>query len=521
MGCSNSATITEERNKVEENPQTTDNNEFNPHIQDEQQIKILSEMLVGEHKGNFHDFYILTKTIGEGSFGKVYKVRQRATNKTFAMKLVKKDKNFHEGNRDFLNEIYILRKLDHPNILKIFEFFTDKKYFYFIMDYLGGGDLYTQIIKIEHYTEVLAAKIMRQLFSCVTYLHKMNIVHRDLKPENMMVSYFNEEEEEIEIKLIDFGTACFYKGGKKLTLKVGSPFYIAPEVIKGSDGLEYDVWSCGIILYILLSGLPPFQGKNNKETFKLIEECNLKFDDHKWKKISEEAKDLVKKCLEKDVNKRIKAIDALRHPFILNNTNAKGSSIYKKLSLKNSLQNFTSKQKLRQAAVAFIVHQISNTKITQELKKIFNELDNTGDGLLTKEDLKKGYKKFFTDDINDEDFDEIMKLIDQDNSGEISIEEFLRATIDYENIATEKNLKYAFDYFDRDGSGTLEPDEIRDVLGLADNEKSKKIINDIIKEIDSNGDGLIDFEEFKTMMKKNKEFLLENKKEDNIEDEIE
>ena len=149
MGCSNSATITEERNK-DEKPQATDYNEFNPHIQDEQQIKILSEMLVSEHKGNFHDFYILTKTIGEGSFGKVYKVRQRATNKTFAMKLVKKDKNFHEGNRDFLNEIYILRKLDHPNILKIFEFFTDKKYFYFIMDYLGGGDLYTQIIKIEH-----------------------------------------------------------------------------------------------------------------------------------------------------------------------------------------------------------------------------------------------------------------------------------------------------------------------------------------------------------------------------------
>ena len=520
MGCSNSGTINEIKNKEEEKQETTIN-EFNTHIQNEQQIKILSEMLVGEHKGNFFYFYILTKTIGEGSFGKVYKVRQRSTNKLFAMKLVKKDNKFQDGKKDFLNEIYILRKLDHPNILKIFEFFTDKKYFYFIMDYLSGGDLYSHIIKLEHYTEVLAAKIMRQLFSCVSYLHKMNIVHRDLKPENMMVSYYNEKEQEIEIKLIDFGTACFYKGDKKLTLKVGSPFYIAPEVIKGSYGFEYDVWSCGIILYILLSGLPPFQGKNNKETFKLIEECNLTFNSHKWKKISSEAIDLVKKCLEKDVNKRIKAIDALRHPFILNNINIKGSLIDKKLSLKNSLQNFTSKQKLKQAAVAFIVHQISNTKITQELKKIFNQLDNTGDGLLTKEDLKKGYKKFFTDDINDEDFDEIMKLIDQDDSGEISIEEFLRATIDYENIATEKNLKYAFDYFDKDGSGTLEPEEIRDILGLADNEKSNKIINNIIKEIDSNGDGLIDYEEFKTIMKKNKEILLENKKDENIEDEIE
>jgi calcium-dependent protein kinase len=478
-------------------------------------------MLVSEHKGNFYDFYFLIKTIGEGSFGKVYKVRQRGTNKVFAMKLVKRDNNFHDGNRDFLNEIYILRKLDHPNILKIFEFFTDKKYFYFIMDYVSGGDLYSQIIEIEHYTEVIAAKIIKQLFSCVTYLHKMNIIHRDLKLENMMVSYYNEKEEEIEIKLIDFGTACFYKNDKKLSLKIGSPFYIAPEVIKGSYGFECDIWSCGIILYILLSGLPPFQGRSNKETFKYIVNSELEFGP-KWKKISDEAKDLVKRCLEKDPDKRIKEIDALHHPFVLNNTSIKGGNIEKKISLKNTLQNFTSKQKLKQAAIAFIVHQISNTKITLELKKIFNQLDTTGDGLLTKDDLKKGYKKFFTDDINDEDFDEIIKLIDQDNSGEISIEEFLRATIDYENIITEKNLKYAFDYFDKDGNGTLDKEEIRDLLGLSEeNEKTKNIIDNIVKEIDSNGDGLIDFEEFKTMMKKNKEFLFENNKKENLEDEIE
>ena len=173
--------------------------------------------------------------------------------------------------------------------------------------------------------------------------------------------------------------------------------------------------------------------------------------------------------------------------------------------MKNSLYNFRSKQKLHQAAIAFIVHQMSNNKMFDELKEIFKELDESGEGLLSKEELKKGYDKFFSDKLSENDFDEIMKIIDQDNSGEISIEEFLRATINYENLATEKNLKLAFDYFDKDHSGTLTPDEIREVLGLSDdNEKTKKIVNDIMKDIDINGDGVISYDEFKLMMTSNK-----------------
>jgi Ca2+-binding EF-hand superfamily protein len=151
---------------------------------------------------------------------------------------------------------------------------------------------------------------------------------------------------------------------------------------------------------------------------------------------------------------------------------------------------------------------MSNSKMVDQLKEIFKELDESGEGLLSKEELQKGFSKYFADDISEQEFEEIMKLIDQDDSGEISIEEFLRATMDYENLTTEKNLKLAFDYFDKDHSGTLSPDEIREVLGLSeDNEKSRKIVNDIIEEVDENGDGLISFDEFKKMMKANKELL--------------
>ena len=153
---------------------------------------------------------------------------------------------------------------------------------------------------------------------------------------------------------------------------------------------------------------------------------------------------------------------------------------------------------------------MSNTKIVEELTEIFKELDETGEGLLTIKELKKGYKKFFTDDISDKEFDEIIKNIDQDKSGQISIEEFLRATINYENLISEKNLKYAFDYFDKDHSGFLSKDEIKEVLGLIDDsDESNKIVNDIFKEVDLNGDGQISFEEFKIMMESNQKLILE------------
>ena len=147
----------------------------------------------------------------------------------------------------------------------------------------------------------------------------------------------------------------------------------------------------------------------------------------------------------------------------------------------------------------------------EELTEIFKELDETGEGLLTIKELKKGYKKFFTDDLSDKEFDEIMKNIDQDKSGQISIEEFLRATIKYENLISENNLKYAFEYFDKDHSGFLSRDEIKEVLGLIDDShESNKIINDIFKEVDLNGDGQISFEEFKIMMESNQKLILQN-----------
>ena len=184
MGCSCDNNIST-KDETNSDNSSLSNLSKNQKIKNHEQILIISEMLVGENKGNILDYYSVIKTIGEGSFGKVFKVKQKSTGNIFAMKLVSKSTNTHNtNNKNFLNEIYILKKLDHPNILKIYEYFTNEKNWYFILEYVSGGELYDKICEMNYYNENKAAIIMKQILSCISYLHKMNIVHRDIKPEN-------------------------------------------------------------------------------------------------------------------------------------------------------------------------------------------------------------------------------------------------------------------------------------------------------------------------------------------------
>ncbi|MCQ2816332.1 MAG: protein kinase [archaeon] len=498
MGCSNSGSAKSIDDKV--NTQSKEGTESQLcDLKDGMDIKIFSAMLVNENKEDVLKYYKPVQTIGKGSFGKVFKVIQIATKKTFAMKVVSRNANLNIEDKNFLREILILRKLDHPNIMKIYEYFVNDNFYYFIMEYVPGGELYDQITKMQNYDERLACLVTRQILSSISYLHQMNIVHRDLKPENMMLT----NEKDMTIKLIDFGAANYVKPGEFLSLKIGSPYYIAPEVIEGKYGLECDLWSIGVILYILLVGYPPFEGDTNNEILQKISNGKYSLNGEGWNQISKQAKDLIQNLLVQDPKKRISALAALKHPWIQKLSEQDSSAKATSISLKSCLYNFDSKQKLHQASIAFIVHQMENNNMVKELTAIFKSMDESGEGLLSIQELKNGYHKFFKDNLTDEEFDQIMEMIDQDKSGQISIEEFLRATVDHSTLVSENNLKYAFDSFDRDHSGYLSPDEVREVLGINENnENTKKIIEEIIKEVDLNGDGQINFEEFKLMMTK-------------------
>ena len=439
------------------------------------------------------------------------------------MKIIKcKADNPHSNSAEILKQINILKTLDHPNIIKIYEFYSTDKYVYIINELCTGGELFNKIVEVKHFTESTACYIMRQLLSAVAYCHDKGVIHRDLKPENILIENSEEKDKEFfHIKIIDFGT-CEILKKKKLTEQIGTSFYIAPEVLKDGYNEKCDLWSCGVILYILLCGSPPFYGKSEKEIFQRILDGSISFKHKIWSKISDEAKNLVIKLLQVDPTKRLSAAEALEDIWFKNNidiniiTDAQNQTNFN-MFIQN-ISEFCAEQKLQQATLTLLVHNFAPKEELNELKKIFFAFDKNGDGKISKEEFVKGLNKI---DINlnlglkeDESLDGLIKNMDSDNNGYITFEEFLMASINKEKILTEKNLKMAFDVFDRDKNGGISHDELKYILGEYNPNAREYLWKKMIQQIDLNKDGKISYEEFHKMMmdvikNKNKRFSMQ------------
>lgn len=296
------------------------------------------------------------------------------------------DDKIHE---EIYNEISLLKSLDHPNIIKLFDVFEDKKYFYLVTEFYEGGELFEQIINRHKFDECDAANIMKQILSGICYLHKHNIVHRDIKPENILLE---NKHSLLNIKIVDFGLSSFFSKDNKLRDRLGTAYYIAPEVLRKKYNEKCDVWSCGVILYILLCGYPPFGGQNDQDIIKKVEKGKYYFDFNDWKNISEEAKELIKLMLTYDYNKRITAKEALNSKWIKKYANNINKSDQKTLcGALSNMRKFEGSQKLAQAAILFIGSKLTTLEERKELTDIFKKLDKNGDGQLDKKELIEGY----------------------------------------------------------------------------------------------------------------------------------
>ena len=486
--------------------------ENRPLITNETDIKLYHNNLIVANTGLLSKKYKIISTIGSGAFGKVYKVENTIMNQIRAMKVVKKDSiNFQDDKKQFLKEIEMLMNLDHPNIIKIFEYYVDDLNYYVIMEFAEGGELYEQINKLKNFKEKHAAIIMQQLLSAVCYMHSKGIVHRDIKPENIMLE--SKSSEDLSIKLIDFGTSNFIKNNQHLSMKIGTPYYIAPEVLKKSYGYECDIWSLGVILYMLLSGTPPFDGFDDQSILQKVKIGKYSLDGETWEIISNEAKDLINKMLTYSPENRISAEDALKHEWFKKFLKFKNTNTHIPLTKEvmshisavpfENLRKFNARQKIQRATIAFLVHHLCSSDSVKELRDIFRELDTDNNGTLSYNEIKQGFLKYSgKKKISDNEFNKIMSNVDADKNDAIEYEEFIAATINLEELLTDENLRIAFNSFDKDGSHELSADEIKSALGLIEEETGKNVINEIIKEIDLNGDGLISFEEFKHLMLK-------------------
>ena len=462
--------------------------------------KIKIQNFITKLDTNVEDSYKIIKKLGKGSFGSVYKVMHIKTGIIRAMKVIKKDSvRFQDDDKKFLKEIEVLIKLEHPNIIKIFEYFTDDLNYYLITEYISEGELYEGLVKMSNFNEFKCAFILNQIISAVYYLHSNNIVHRDIKPENILIS--NSNKDLLSIKLIDFGSCNYIKKNENFTLKVGSPYYIAPEVLKHDYNNKCDIWSIGVILYILLVGYPPFKAKNKNDLFNKIKTGNYSMEGPGWNRVSAQAKDLVTHMLEYDYNKRYSAEKCLNHIWIKQLEKSKESNQINDRYLESVLVNISNlhvREKLQQATIAYIVHSIYCNEEIDDLKHVFNKLDINKDGKLTYQEFRDGFSKHFQgkEFLKEINIEQLLSDIDGNLDGVISYEEFLRVTVNKKKLLNERNLQIAFDKFDLDKDGKLSKTEIKTVLDTTDFE----YINRLIDAIDNNRDGYVSFDEFKNLM---------------------
>ena len=665
-------------------------------------LPINTQNIIRKHMGNPLDNYDIITKLGKGTFGTVYKVIHKTTGCIRAMKVIPKNNmKYGFSDDDIIQEINIMKTLEHPHIIKLFEFYIFKENYYLINEFCTEGDLSDKLAKLKTFPEFVVKILMIQIFNAVKYLNEKNIIHGDLKLENIMIdSYLDngnviqvknknnfissllEDEKEIkeyltqkalkrsstfhykkknteheknkdknnnkndnidnvqkllemrlkrgksyndisrfkkvknnirvnnikpykhninytndkindiqngnrynslqvlnginnnfyepngmeinnlnynynsnnvtilekrespqktmehhsnfindnnknkndinsqnhqiktngtinlnsmkiknfELKLIDFGCAkIFSKHKKNFEDTIGTLIYCSPEVLKNNYNKKCDIWSCGVLMYVLLSGHFPFIGKTQKEIKKKILSGKFIFDE-KFSNISDKAKDLISKCLIYNKNRRISIEEVLKHEFFADDLNP--NNIFQdEIDSKNvliSLKNYSQQSKIYQTVLTYLSHNFAEKGQLNKLKKIFYKIDLNLDGKLSKEELYTAFKEAGME-MKKEELEKVVESIDFDGNGYIEYEEFIRVTIPKEQLFTDANLKTAFDMFDLDKNGTISLTEFKEILGLGKN-KDINLNKELLKEIPIKGNEEINFEQFKKII---------------------
>lgn len=467
-------------------------------------VKVKKTWFIRSKEGKIEDYYNLKankEVLGTGTYGSVIKATTKDGNQPRAIKIIPKGK-VKDAER-FKSEIQILSQLDHPNIIKLYETFEDNRHVYLVTELCKGGELFDRIIKKGHFTESEARNTFIQIMHAIFYCHSNGICHRDLKPENFLLL---DEKPDSALKVIDFGLSKTFNDAKgtkapkiAMTTRAGTPYYISPEVLAGNYDESCDIWSAGVILYILLCGYPPFYGNTDAQILESVKKGYFDFNSPEWKDVTEGAKDLIKKMLCKP-DKRLTAEQVLKHPWMVLKVDKKDE---KPLKLNyQMLRNFRNAEKLKKVALTFIASQMSEIEIS-ELANLFHKLDKNGDGVLTFEEMQAGLSEL--GDKAAKEIQAVIDSIDTDKSGTINYTEFIAATMERSVYLKEEKLWSAFRLFDKDGNGKISATELRDVLGADDNFRNDlKYYEQMIKEADLNGDGEIDYSEFIKMMSSNR-----------------
>mmetsp|Transcript_19183 Transcript_19183/g.35037 ORF Transcript_19183/g.35037 Transcript_19183/m.35037 type:complete len:484 (-) Transcript_19183:373-1824(-) len=461
-------------------------------VANKEELKVNAGTFFQIQTKRFQTVYSIGELIGESLSSEIRSCVHKETKTKRAVKVIRKTVKTSK-KEEIHREIEILKTLDHPNILRLFELFEDEKRFYIVTEALRGRELFEEILRRGSFNENDTASIMHQLLSAVNYLHQNKIAHRDLKPENILL----EGSTEINITLIDFGSAISFLN-RELKGTIGSTYYISPEVLTGTYNEKCDIWSCGVILYILIAGSAPFDGKSETEIFGRIRAGSFSMDQPVWHNVTDEAKQLISGLLTFNPDLRLTASAALDHPwFEMYRNQALGQTQLD--SVMTNLKAFHNSTKLKDAVFTFITTNLLTVADTQEMRDAFKVIDKNHDGKLSHEELLEEYTKLKGYAQAQVDVDDIFKVVDTDGSGFIDYTEFLKATVDRSKMLSATNLQQAFSVFDSDGSGTISANELKKVL-LQGLRADDTVWTEILSEVDNNSDGEIDLKEFKELL---------------------
>lgn len=441
--------------------------------------------------------YSIQERIGSGSYGFVRRAIHTETSQQRAIKVIKKDritKDVKERAR-FFNEIEAMKRIDHPNIAKVYEFYEEDLHYHIVTEYVSGGDLLSFLTSHPHLTEGIAAFFMRQILSGVAYCHSKSIVHRDLKPENLLLERSSQNS---LLKIIDFGISAIYDS-TVVRKPYDTAYYVSPEVLSGSYTEKCDVWSCGVILFIMLSGDFPFRGQSDSEIFAAISAGSFQLDSAVWREVSESAQSLVRLMLEHDPSKRLSAAEALNHSWVVSALAVQTDSRVALQALKN-LTSFRSEVKFHHAVLTYITSQLVSKEESMRLTELFRSLDLNGDGKLSREEIFSGLSMSTEVASAELEVNHIFDSVDIDNSGFIDYSEFIMASIQAEALLNQDRLETAFHELDLDRDGKISPAELREIFKNSEEDVAAGVWEELIVEADTDGDGEINLAEFKALM---------------------
>ena len=521
-------------------------------------LKVSSKNFIIQRTKNVFDIYDKVCLLGKGAFGSVYKVSRKNSGTRLIIRALKEISKESmnvkpENEEEIRNEIEVLKNIDHPNIMKIFEFFEDEKNIYLINEFCGGGDIAHIHDKYGLFPEFFLKYIMFQVFLAISFLHSNKVVHGDIKRENIAFVYEgkNKEKEEydelfnrifkdkeiqyelsyspgtdnlsenaqnllkeicnFEMKILDFGSAKMKKKVKeKLSGITGTVFYCSPEIVKDRYDFECDEWACGVMMYILLTGYPPFLGDNEEEVFQNILNNEINLNTPELKNVSESCKDLINKLLNKDYKERIKAEEALKHDFFNTGINVsnllkgkfkENTEILKKFFINECKKKDKKTSKFRNMVIAYIALNFSDPNEEKKARQIFMEISGGSKHYLITKDTFVSRMELIFKGLTKEEIETLYYSIDENSTGNIEYEELIRALSNKEKLLCEKNLKEAFSFFDKDNSGYISWNEIAEII-YPEGQIPKDIIKEFLKEIGQRDENMkIDFYEFKKILR--------------------